>query len=295
MADRRPRTGSDRLGRLRDVGPDGGRRGVSALDRALASGPARKAIGAVGRRIGAEQEHGLCLLLQRRRLALPTLELGSLTADGTTPPVTIREPPTGPWATPLNDVVQLLKIVSMAQPRLALEIGSYRGHTASAIAEHLPDGGRLVALDIDERHGAAYEGAPVAARIDRRVGTLRSGALDEFGDAAFDFVFIDAAHDYESVRRDTEAALPLLAPSGWLVWHDYANWGGYSGLCGVADHLVELSGAGMPVAHVAGSSLALHRPVWRSPSGAEVFAAATAPRGGAAPLDDDWGRSTDRG
>lgn len=36
-----------------------------------------------------------------------------------------------------------------------------------------------------------------------------------------DFVFVDGAHDYQSVRKDTENALRLLRPGGVILWHDY--------------------------------------------------------------------------
>ena len=36
----------------------------------------------------------------------------------------------------------------------------------------------------------------------------------------FDVVFIDGAHDYESVRHDTREALRLVAPGGTVAWHD---------------------------------------------------------------------------
>ena len=35
--------------------------------------------------------------------------------------------------------------------------------------------------------------------------------------------FLDAMHDLESVTRDTELALPLIEPGGWLAWHDYGR------------------------------------------------------------------------
>lgn len=39
--------------------------------------------------------------------------------------------------------------------------------------------------------------------------------------AAFDLLYIDAGHDYESVRRDGENAIRLLRPGGFLVFNDY--------------------------------------------------------------------------
>ena len=43
-------------------------------------------------------------------------------------------------------------------------------------------------------------------------------------DASLDFVFIDAGHDYESVRDDIQAWLPKVKPGGWLSGHDYGHF-----------------------------------------------------------------------
>jgi hypothetical protein len=87
-------------------------------------------------------------------------------------------------------------------------------------------------------------------------------------------LFVDADHSYSSVRNDTELVLPLLSPAGFIVWHDYANWGYFSGQNGVPEYLGELS-ANLPVAHVAGSTLAIHSPSWISGAGRERFRSAT--------------------
>lgn len=36
-----------------------------------------------------------------------------------------------------------------------------------------------------------------------------------------DFVFIDAAHDYESVKKDINAWLPKVKENGIIAGHDY--------------------------------------------------------------------------
>jgi predicted O-methyltransferase YrrM len=42
----------------------------------------------------------------------------------------------------------------------------------------------------------------------------------------FDIVFIDGAHDYESVKADIDVALKFLADDGVLAFHDYRAYPG---------------------------------------------------------------------
>ena len=41
--------------------------------------------------------------------------------------------------------------------------------------------------------------------------------------SALDYVFLDAAHDYESIRDDIAAWWPKIKAGGWLAGHDYTD------------------------------------------------------------------------
>lgn len=48
-----------------------------------------------------------------------------------------------------------------------------------------------------------------------------------FADESLDFVFLDGAHDYESVKKDIEAWLPKVKVGGVLAGHDFCmQWPG---------------------------------------------------------------------
>jgi len=46
---------------------------------------------------------------------------------------------------------------------------------------------------------------------------------DKFEDSSLDFVYIDAAHDYESVKKDIAAWTPKVKSTGIIAGHDYSS------------------------------------------------------------------------
>jgi predicted O-methyltransferase YrrM len=225
--------------------------------------------------------------LDKARLKLPVVNLQPLFDGFDDKPVTLRELPVGPWSSSVTDVVLLAKIALCLRARRVLEVGSYRGHTTKVLAEHTPADACIVAFDRDPRHGAAYRDQPLAAKIQRRVGEVSIAAFADDLRGHYDLIFLDADHTYDAVRRDTEVLLPLLAPQGAFVWHDYANWGRFSGKNGVPEVLHELAER-LPVVAIGGSWLAMHMPAWMSARGAARLAAAQ--RAGREPLPghDPW-------
>jgi len=111
---------------------------------------------------------------------------------------------------------------------LALDLGTFTGLSALALAEGMPEG-RVITVDrsqqwaaIAERH---WQEAGVRNRIDARYASA-DDILDELAaaHAQFDFAFIDV--DKAGMRRYAQAALGMLAPDGLLVvdntlWHGW--------------------------------------------------------------------------
>jgi len=205
-------------------------------------------------------------------------------------PVVLRELPAGSWSSPIADVVMLAKLAICLKPKRVLEVGSFRGYTAKNLAEHTPPETRILAFDRDPRHGSAYQGLAIAAKIDRRVDDISAKAFANDPRGHYDFIFLDADHTYESVKRDTEILLPLLSADGAFVWHDYANWGRFSRKNGVPEALHELAER-IPIAAIGGSWLAMHRPAWSTPAGSAALTAASQSAYDVLPGEDVW--STD--
>merc|ERR1712060_229491 len=92
---------------------------------------------------------------------------------------------------------QLLQLlVRFGGVRRALDIGTFTGYSALALAEALPEDGRVVTLEREAEAASMaaknWEGASAAARIESRVGEAAS-LLDELAAAgeSFDLVFLD--------------------------------------------------------------------------------------------------------
>lgn len=116
-------------------------------------------------------------------------------------------------------------LVWTARPQLVLELGTYSGYSALAMAAALPPGGRIVTCEVSDEHAdfaqRHFDASPYADRIDLR----RGPALDTVAtlDGPFDLVFIDA--DKQNYVNYYDAVLPKLAERG-LIAADNTLWSG---------------------------------------------------------------------
>jgi caffeoyl-CoA O-methyltransferase len=116
-------------------------------------------------------------------------------------------------------------LVWTARPQLVLELGTYSGYSALAMAAALAPGGRIVTCELSDEHAdfaqRHIDASPYADRIELR----RGPALDTVAtlDGPFDLVFIDA--DKQNYVNYYEAVLPKLAKRGLIV-ADNTLWSG---------------------------------------------------------------------
>jgi predicted O-methyltransferase YrrM len=216
------------------------------------------------------REYALCLFFKQRRMSLPDLDLTMLFPDFDDQAATLTKLPKGAWSTPVTDVVVMAKLVKTLRPMRVVELGSYRGYTALAMAQNLPEHGYLLTVDIDPDHGEAYRDISPSSHIERRVGRIAHDLFEQQERRSFDVVFLDADHSLGAVREDTQVALDLVKPDGFVIWHDYANWGFFSGACAVPEALSELAARRVAIAHILGSYMAIHSPSWQG-SGRATF------------------------
>jgi caffeoyl-CoA O-methyltransferase len=106
-----------------------------------------------------------------------------------------------------------------------LEIGTFTGYSSISMALNLPEGGRIISLDVNEETTEVARRYAKEAGVDDRIDFRVGPALEalEALDGQFDFVFIDA--DKENYVNYYEAVLPKLAERGFIV-ADNVLWSG---------------------------------------------------------------------
>ena len=116
-------------------------------------------------------------------------------------------------------------LVQAIGARRCLEIGTYTGYSALAVALALPEDGRLICCDISEEWTAVgkpfWKKAGVEKKIDLRIGPALETLKGLKG--PFDFVFIDA--DKPNYLQYYEGCLPLLRKNG-IIAIDNTLWSG---------------------------------------------------------------------
>jgi caffeoyl-CoA O-methyltransferase len=115
-------------------------------------------------------------------------------------------------------------LVRLARARRVLELGTFTGYSALAMAEGLPEDGELITCDVDSGAVAVaqryWARSPHGHKIHPRLGP----ALETLQglEGPFDLVFIDA--DKGNYLAYYEAVLPLVRQGGLIVadntlWH----------------------------------------------------------------------------
>jgi caffeoyl-CoA O-methyltransferase len=111
----------------------------------------------------------------------------------------------------------LQTLVFALAPQLVVEVGTYAGYSALAMAAALPAGGRVVTLELDDAHADFAQRHIDASPFADRIEIVRGPALESLDrlDGPYDFVFIDA--DKGGYPDYYEAALAKLAPTGLIA------------------------------------------------------------------------------
>ena len=111
------------------------------------------------------------------------------------------------------------------EPKVALEIGSRRGHWATGLMEHTKE---TQLFCVDPWVGRSGQGnlAVWLKRVPemyRRVHPLVGSSLNwsKMFQFKIDLLFIDGLHDAKSVTLDIDRWTPFMNPGGLIIGHDY--------------------------------------------------------------------------
>nr|ACN58754.1 predicted O-methyltransferase [uncultured bacterium BLR8] len=112
-------------------------------------------------------------------------------------------------------------LVMLIGAKRCIEIGTYTGYSALAVALALPADGRVIACDVSDEWTAIgrpfWREAGVESRIDLRIKPALQ-TLDELqkaGETSFDFAFVDA--DKPNYINYYEKLLQLMRPGGLIA------------------------------------------------------------------------------
>ncbi|MBV8798390.1 MAG: class I SAM-dependent methyltransferase [Alphaproteobacteria bacterium] len=158
---------------------------------------------------------------------------------------TARHPSAGMQIGPDQGAVMAL-LAQLIGARRYLEVGTFTGYSALAVALALPSDGKAICCDVSKEYTdlarAYWEEAGVASKIELRLGPALE-TLDRIiaeGEPPFDFAFIDA--DKQGYDAYYERALKLVR-SGGLIALDNMLWSGEVADPSNADHTAVTLGA----------------------------------------------------
>jgi Methyltransferase domain len=185
-----------------------------------------------------------------------------------------------------GELAVLCWLVKWKQPRVVVEIGTYRGFTTQHMSRNTADACRIYTVDLPSQVALAnptgfsdpqlVKAAAGAERVfgnDPKITQILqdSTTVDwkKFLDRPVDFALVDASHLYPHVQADTEGIMKVLAPHAIVLWHDYRP---VEIRRGVKRYLDGLGKAGLPIKRVANTSFCIYQHA-SSATAARVFAA----------------------
>ncbi|HKF50220.1 MAG TPA: O-methyltransferase [Terracidiphilus sp.] len=112
-------------------------------------------------------------------------------------------------------------MVRISGARRVLEIGTLGGYSTIWMARAVPDGGRVITLELEPRHAEVartnLEAAGVLGRVEILVGVASESlqTMHEGGEQPFDLIFIDA--DKERMPEYLEWSMKLARPGTVII------------------------------------------------------------------------------
>lgn len=137
----------------------------------------------------------------------------------------------------ISEITELAKIVRQQQPRVIVEIGTYKGGTLYIWCRASQQAELVVSIDLP---GGMYGGGYDRRRVklyreymydnekcqmhfirddSHKLSTLNQ-LISILGDRKIDFLYIDGDHTYSGVRKDYDMYASLVSSNGIVAFHD---------------------------------------------------------------------------
>lgn len=141
----------------------------------------------------------------------------------------------------------LFTLVRSLSPAVAVEIGTFRGGSASIIAAALRSAhfGHVWCIDPNPKLAINWDDISDHATLIQEPSPDALATVATLIPSAIEFVFIDGDHSYEAVVRDTLALISHLADNAWLLYHDAASHAVADAIDHCLENIPQLRDAGM--------------------------------------------------
>lgn len=129
----------------------------------------------------------------------------------------------------------LSRIIKELRPRRLLEIGIFRGQTATTVCRAMQESGIdgvLTAVDIDPAAVAVAERVLDNLALKKYANLVKGESLATLTSLKeIDFAFIDGDHSFDMAAAEFVESYNKLAPGGMIAMHDTGSpsWGYYQG------------------------------------------------------------------
>lgn len=131
-------------------------------------------------------------------------------------------------------------VISLDNNSHIVEVGSWKGRSSVYMGVEILNSGKKIKFDCvdtwmgsiehqsdslletpDGLYNMFINNIEPLKHIITPVRETSTNAAKLYSDESLDFVFIDAAHDYDSVKEDIESWYPKIKIGGFLAGHDY--------------------------------------------------------------------------
>jgi len=137
------------------------------------------------------------------------------------------------------EVVYSLVVEKYPTNSTFVEVGSWKGRSSAYMAVEIANSGKNIDFvcvdtflgsqfhhdrnwpDLDKLYDIFKQNMTPVSKYYRDLKMTSTEAAKLFEDESIDFVYIDACHEYESVKSDIHSWMPKIKKGGIIAGHDY--------------------------------------------------------------------------